>query len=109
MTSAIVLVGCAGPGQFLGSPIAVEYLEGNYQSLASCTYKQLGRRDARLSMTDLRERRAVKISSTKDPGAQWELSFNDEAGGRQTRLEVTSGTGFFPGEHVLALVRACAA
>jgi len=45
-------------------------------------------------MTDLREQ-------------YWELSFVNEDGGRQTRLEVRSGS--FPSEHTLALARACAA
>jgi hypothetical protein len=102
----IILAGCAsGPGQLLfESPKMVEYLDGQYQRLASCTYKQLGRYDNQLQTTDLRERRAVKITSP-----QWELTFIDEDGGRQTRLEVTSATGTFPSEHMLALARACAA
>jgi hypothetical protein len=107
LTSMIILTGCAGPGQLLfASPTAVEYLDGNYQTLASCTYKQLGRRYDGLLMTDVRERRAVKIASSQ---AHWELSFIPEDGSRQTRLEVTSAGGSFPGEHVLALARACAA
>jgi hypothetical protein len=57
-------------------------------------------------MTDLRERRAVKIKPLEAP---WELSFIDDESGRQTRLEVTSANGTFPGEHTLALARACAA
>ena len=106
LASTIILIGCAGgPGQLLfQSPMMVEYLDGQYQRLASCTHKQLGRYDNQLQMTDLRERRAVKITS-----AQWELTFIDEEGGRQTRLEVTSATGTFPSEHMLALARACAA
>jgi hypothetical protein len=111
LASTIILAGCAsGPGQLLfESPKIVEYLDGQYQRLASCTLKQLGRYDDQLQMTDLRERRAVKISSIKNPRAQWELTFIDEDGGRQTRLEVTSATGTFPSEHMLALARACAA
>jgi hypothetical protein len=111
LASTIILVGCAGsPGRLLfESPKMVEYLDGQYQRLASCTYKQLGRYDDQLQTTDLRERRAVKISSVKNPQAQWELTFIDEDGGRQTRLEVTSATGTFPSEHMLALARACAA
>src|SRR5262245_8601091 len=106
LASTIMLAGCAGgPGQLLfESPKIVEYLDGQYQRLASCTYKQLGRYDNQLQTTDLRERRAVKITSP-----QWELTFIDEDGGRQTRLEVTSATGTFPSEHMLALARACAA
>ena len=106
LASTIILAGCAGsPGRLLfESPKIVEYLDGQYQRLASCTHKQLGRYDDRLQMTDFRERRAVKITS-----AQWEFTFIDEDGGRQTRLEVTSATGTFPSEHMLALARACAA
>src|SRR5262245_37639672 len=111
LASTIMLAGCAGgPGPLLfESPKMVEYLDGQYQRLASCTLKQLGRYDDQLQTTDLRDRRAVKISSTKNPQAQWELTFIDEDGGRQTRLEVTSATGTFPPEHMLALARACAA
>jgi hypothetical protein len=106
LASTIILAGCAGsPGRLLfESPKIVEYLDGQYQRLASCTHKQLGRYDNQLQITDLRERRAVKITS-----AQWEFTFIDEDGGRQTRLEVTSATGTFPSEHMLALARACAA
>jgi hypothetical protein len=57
-------------------------------------------------MTDLRERRTVTISP---PEAQWEFSFIDDDGGRQTRLEVTSANETLPGEHALALAWACAA
>jgi hypothetical protein len=104
LTFLLVLAGCAAPGQLLfGGPTAVEYLEGNYRSLASCAHKQLGRRFDQLVMSDLRERRAVKVSSAD---GRWTLSFIDEDDGQQTRLEVS---GAFPGEHVLALARACAA
>jgi hypothetical protein len=108
LTLMVVLVGCAGPGRlsFFESPKLVEYLDGNYRRLASCTYEQLGRQHGQLRMTDLRERRTVTI---KSPEAPWELSFIDDEGGRQTRLEVTSVNGTFPGEHTLALARACAA
>ena len=108
LTSTIVLGGCAGPARlsFFASPTAVEYLDGNYQTLASCTYQQLGRRYDGLLITDMGERRAVKIASSD---AHWELSFIPEDGGRQTRLEATSASGSLPGEHVLALARACAA
>jgi hypothetical protein len=89
--------------------MAVEHLEGNYKSLAACTYKQLGRRHDQLLMTDLRERPGVKVGSTRSSGAHWELAFINEDGGRQTRLEVSSADGSLPGEHVLSLARACAA
>ncbi len=96
-----ILAGCVGPGRLpFESPKVVEYLDGNYRRLASCTHQQLGRQHSQLRMTDLRERRTVTISP---PEAQWEFSFIDDDGGRQTRLEVTSANGTFPGEHALAL------
>src|SRR5262245_51618399 len=105
LTSMIILNGCVGPGPF-ESPKMVEYLDGNYRTLASCAHQQLGRQYGQLRMTDLRERRTVTISP---PQAQWDVSFTDDDGGRQTRLEVTSANGTLPGEHALALARACAA
>ena len=97
----VILAGCVGPGRLpFESPKVVEYLDGNYRRLASCTHQQLGRQHSQLRMTDLRERRTVTISP---PEAQWEFSFIDDDGGRQTRLEVTSANGTFPGEHALAL------
>jgi hypothetical protein len=108
LTSMIILVGCAGPSQLLfENPIVVDHLDGSYQRLATCTYEHLARQQGQLSMTDLREQRTVRIALTKAPEAHWELSFVNEDGGRQTRLEVTSANG--PSEHALALARACAA
>jgi hypothetical protein len=110
LTSVIILVGCAGPGQLVfENPIVVDHLDGNYQRLASCTYDQLARQQGQLLMTDLRERRTVTIALTKAPETHWELSFVNEDGGRQTRLEVISANGSSPSEHALALARACAA
>jgi hypothetical protein len=107
LTSTVILAGCVGPGRLpFESPKVVEYLDGDYRRLASCTHQQLGRRHGQLRVTDLPERRAVTISP---PEAHWEFSFSDDDGGRQTRLEVTSANETFPGEHVLALARACAA
>jgi hypothetical protein len=104
----ISLVGCAGPGELLfKNAIVVDHLEGNYQVLARCTYEHLARQQAQLSMSDLREQETVRIAFTKAPQTYWELSFVNEDGGRQTRLEVRSGS--FPSEHTLALARACAA
>ena len=85
----------------------VDHLEGNYQRLARCTYQHLARQQAQLSMSDLREQETVRIALTKAPQTYWELSFVNEDGGRQTRLELTSGS--YPSEHTLALARACAA
>jgi hypothetical protein len=108
LTSSIILVGCAGPSQLLfANPIVVDHLDGNYQRLASCTYEHLARQQGQLSMTDLREQRTIRIALNKAPETHWELSFVNEDGGRQTRLEVTSAS--FPSEHALALARACAA
>jgi hypothetical protein len=109
LISMIILVGCAGPSQLLfENPIVVDHLDGNYQRLASCTYEHLARQQSQLSMTDLGEQRTVRIALTK-ASETWELSFVNEDGGRQTRLEVTSANGSFPSEHALALARACAA
>jgi hypothetical protein len=108
LTSMITFIGCAGPGQLLfESPIVVDHLDGNYQRLASCTYEHLARQEAQLSMTDLTDERTIRIALTKAPDTHWELSFVNEDGGRQTRLEATSAS--FPSEHALALARACAA
>jgi|SRR6516165_10500564 len=104
----ISLVGCFGPGELLfKNAIVVDHLEGNYQVLARCTYEHLARQQAQLSMSNLREQETVRIAFTKAPQTYWELSFVNEDGGRQTRLEVTSGS--FPSEHTFALARACAA
>jgi hypothetical protein len=108
LVSMISLVGCAGPGELLfKNSIVVDHLDGNYQILARCTYEHLARQQTQLSMTDLREQETVRIALTKSPQQYWELSFVNEDGGRQTRLEATSGS--YPSEHTLALARACAA
>src|SRR5262249_34285270 len=105
LTWMVILAGCVGPGAF-ERPKVVEYLDGNYRTLASCTHQQLGRQYGNLRMADLGERLIVTISP---PQGQWEFSFIEDDGGRQTRLEVTSANGALPGEHALALARACAA
>ena len=108
LLSLLGFAGCAGHAElFFNNAIVVDHLEGNYQRLARCTYEHLARQQAQLSMTDLRKQQTVRITSSKAPQTYWELSFVNEDGGRQTRLEVTSGS--FPSEHTLALVRACAA
>jgi hypothetical protein len=104
----IGLAGCAGPAQVLfDNSIVVDHLDGNYQRLASCTYEQLARQQGQVSKTDLREQQTVRIALTKAPQTYWTLSFVNEDGGRQTRLESTAGS--YPSEHALALARACAA
>jgi hypothetical protein len=107
LVSAITLAGCVGAGQLFETRIAADHLDGNYTRLASCTLEQLARRQPRLNLKDVHERNIVKIVRTGGPDTHWELSFVDEDEGRQTRLEVRSGSS--PGEHVLALARACAA
>ena len=107
LVSVIGLAGCAGHAELLfNNAIVVDHLEGNYQRLARCTYEHLARQQAQLSMSDMREQETVRIALTK-AAQTYELSFVNEEGGRQTRLEVTSGS--FPSEHTLALARACAA
>ena len=108
LISAIILVSCVGSAQFFGTPIAIDHLEGNYVSLASCTFEQLARRHERLVLMD-REQYVIRIAHTNGLGTQWVLLFVNEDGGRQTRLEVKSMDGSFPSEHSLALARACAA
>lgn len=106
LTEMTFLVGCVSPGQlFFESPMVVEHLDGNYQRLAFCAYRQLAWREGQLLMTDFHEQRSVRIGGE----THWELSFIHEDEGRQTRLEVTSANRSFPSEHALALVRACAA
>ena len=98
--------GCTGPvALLLDNPIAIDHLDGNYQVIASCAYERLSRQYPQLSRTERREQRTVSIASTTSP--LWKMSFTDEDGGRQTRLEIPSGT--YPGEHILAVARACGA
>jgi hypothetical protein len=108
LACVISLAGCAGPTQVLfDNSIVVDHLDGNYQRLASCTYEHLARQQGQLSKTDLREQQTVRIALTNAPQTYWTLSFVNEDGGRQTRLESTAGS--YPSEHALALARACAA
>jgi hypothetical protein len=104
----IGLVACAGPGAGLfNNSIVVDHLDGNYERLAACTYEHLARQRGQVSRTDLRDQQTVRIALTNAPQTYWVLSFVNEDGGRQTRLESTSGS--YPTEHALALARACAA
>jgi hypothetical protein len=108
VVSMISFVGCAGPGELLfKNSIVVDHLDGNYQILARCTYEHLAWQQTQLSITELPEYETVRIALTKAPQTYWELSFVNEDGGRQTRLEAPSGS--YPSEHTLALARACAA
>src|SRR5262249_56876546 len=86
------LGGCPGDAELLfNNAIVVDHLEGNYQRVARCTYEHLARQQAQLSMSDLREQETVKIAFTKAPQTYWALSFVNEDGGRQTRLEGSEG------------------
>src|SRR5262249_5992049 len=68
LLSLLSLVGCASHGELLfNNAIVVGHLEGNYQTLARCTYEHLARQQAQLSMRDLREQETVKIAFTKAP------------------------------------------
>jgi hypothetical protein len=91
LVSMISLAGCAGPVELLSkNSTIVDYLDGNYQRLASCTYEHLARQKAQLSMIDLPEQQTVRIALTKAP--YWELSFvnerwrQTEAAGSHVRL-----------------------
>jgi hypothetical protein len=109
-TWIIVLVGCTIPlGLNLQGTVGTEFLDGNYQRLASCAYQRLGGSQAQLTKTDLPQRGRTVVASTVGSDKRWELAFINEDGGRQTKLEVTTASGPPPGEHILALVRACAA
>jgi hypothetical protein len=61
LTSMVILGGCIGRLPF-ETPKVVEYLDGNYRTLASCTHQQLGRQHGQLRVTDLPERRTATIS-----------------------------------------------
>src|SRR5262249_14365139 len=108
LTSLVVLAGCASQA-LLQNSTPIDHLDGNYQRLASCTYEQLARRPGQWTLIELDEQHTVRIAHANGAQAQWELSFVNEEGGRQTRLEATSVNGSFPSEHELALARACAA
>src|SRR5947199_10021769 len=108
MVTHICIDHCAGTAElYIKNSIVVDHLDGNYQRIARCTYEHLAQQQHQLSVTDLRDQETVRIALTKAPQTYWELSFINEDGGRQTRLEVTSGS--LPSEHALALARACAA
>ena len=88
---------------FFQNPVTLDNLDGNYRTLAACAYQHLARRLGGLSRTEP-QRGVVKIASS---GEQWELSFVNDEGGRQTQLVWTAGG--YPREFVLSTIRACAA
>jgi len=88
---------------FFQNPVTLDNLDGNYRTVAACAYQHLANRKAGLSRTEPRPG-VIRIASA---GERWELSFVNDEGGRQTRLEWTAGD--YPSEFVLGTVRACAA
>jgi len=104
LTSLMMLVGCASSAQFLfQNPVTLDNLDGNYRTIAACAYQHLARRQSGLSRTESQQG-VIRISSATE---RWELSFINDDGGRQTRLDWTAGG--YPSEFVLSTVRACAA
>jgi hypothetical protein len=88
---------------FSQNPVTLDNLDGNYRTIAGCAYQHLVNRQSGLTRAEPRPG-VIQIAST---GQQWELSFINDDGGRQTRLDWTAGG--YPGEFVLSTVRACAA
>jgi hypothetical protein len=109
LIAALTLSGCTGLSQVFHAPIAVEELEGDYSTLASCTYEQLARRQTQAELTHIPEQKVVRIAHPNASQKRWELSFINEVEGRQARLEVSSPDRSSSVAHVLALARACAA
>ena len=108
--SMFMLVSCTIPMALnFQSGVSSEFLDGNYLRLAACSYERLGGAKAQLTKTDLPQHGRSVIASTVGSDKRWELAFINEDGGRQTKLEVTIASGPSPREHILALVRACAA
>jgi hypothetical protein len=101
---AMMDAGCPSPAQFLfQNPVTLDNLDGNYRTIASCAYQHLARQQSGLSRTEPQQG-VIRISSATE---RWELSFVNDDGGRQTRLDWTAGG--YPSEFVLSTVRACAA
>ena len=88
---------------FFQNPVTLDNLDGNYRTLAACAYEHLVRTKTGLSRAEPRPG-VIRIASA---GERWELSFVNDEGGRQTRLDWTAGD--YPSEFVLGTVRACAA
>jgi hypothetical protein len=88
---------------FFQNPVTLDNLDGNYRTIAACAYEHLVHTKTGLSRTEPRPG-VIRIASA---GERWELSFVNDEGGRQTRLDWTAGD--YPSEFVLGTVRACAA
>ena len=109
MVLCATLTGCAMPVGLFQNPTTNENLEGSYQVLAACTYKRIDPQQYRVLMTDMPEQAAVRLTFLSGSETLWEISFIYDDDGRQTRMEVKSLNGSYPGEHILGLARACAA
>ena len=104
LAAVTMLAGCASSAQFLfQNPVTLDNLDGNYRTIATCAYQRLARRQSGLSRTEPQQG-VIRIASATE---RWELSFVNDDGGRQTRLDWTAGG--YPSEFVLSTVRACAA
>jgi hypothetical protein len=104
---ALALTVASSPGSaqffFFQNPVTLDNLDGNYRILASCAYQHLAGRLTGLSRTDA-QTGVITLASSRE---QWELSFVNDEGGRQTQLVWTAGG--YPREFVLSTIRACAA
>jgi hypothetical protein len=105
LTSLMMLASSPITAQFFffQNPVTLDNLDGNYRTIATCAYQHLARRQSGLSRAEPRPG-VIAISSASQ---RWELSFINDDGGRQTRLDWTAGG--YPSEFVLSTVRACAA
>jgi hypothetical protein len=100
------LMGCAGgPHVLFETPVVSETLDGDYRTLAACTFQRLARRDAQLQKIVVPDQPVVRISPAD--GA-WVLSFINEEAGRSTRMEMKS-PGMPASDYALAIARACSA
>jgi len=94
---------CCAQFFFFQNPVTLDNLDGNYRTIAACAYQHLLRRQGGLSRAEPRPG-TIRLASASQ---QWELSFVNDDGGRQTRLDWSAGG--YPSEFVLSTVRACAA
>ncbi len=94
---------CSAQFFFFQNAVTLDNLDGNYRTIAACAYQHLVRRQSGLSRAEP-QAGIIRIASAAQ---QWELSFVNDDGGRQTRLDWTAGG--YPSEFVLSTVRACAA
>ena len=84
-------------------PTARETLDGNYRTLANCTFQKLARREPQLQKNNVPDQPIVRISPSN---GDWAMSFIDEDSGRTTLLEMKS-SGAQATDHAMAIARAC--